>query len=153
MVGWKACSLWRSFGRLRDRGESGKCAEGRWRQACQARQDRKGRGNAGTRRRYPRGALNASPSPVTRDALELLICVGKELIGSALPAVPGDELDVTLGDELKKQTETTGSDVTPPRQSPGINIVTKLIFFGVIVGVVLSFLKTRGKPVVEKSLA
>lgn len=135
MVGWKACSLWRSSGRLRYRGEGGKCAQRRWRQACQDRQDRKGRGVAGARRRYPRGALDASSSLVTRDTLGSLICVGKEPIGSALPAVPGDELDVTLGDER-----------------PGLSVLTKLIFFGVIVGIVLSFLRTR-KPMVEKSLA
>lgn len=153
MVGWKACGFWRNLGRLRHRGEGGKCAKRRWRQACQDRQDRKGRGTAGARRRYPRGALDASSSPVTRDALELLICVGKELIGSALPAVPGDELDVTLGDEPKQQPETTGSDVTSPTESPGLSILTKLIFFGVIVGVALGFLRTRSKPMVEKSLA
>lgn len=152
MVGWKACSLWRSFGGLRYRGEGGKCAKRRWRQTCQDRQDRKGGGVAGARRRYPRGALDASSSLVTRDALESLICVGKELIGSALPAVPDDELDVTLGNEPKQQPEITGSDVTPPPESPGLSLLTKLIFFGVIVGVVLSFVRTR-KPMVEKSLA
>ena len=127
MVGWQARSLWRSFRRLRCRGESGKCAQRWWRQACKDRQDRKGGGIAGARRRYPCGALEASSSPVTRDALELLICVGKE-------------------------DETTHSDVTPPTENPGLTLLTKLIFFGVIVGVVLSFLKTR-KPMVEKSLA
>lgn len=152
MVGWKACSLRRSFGRLRHRGEGGKCAKRRRRQACQNGQDRKGGGVTGARRRYPRGALEASSSLVTRDALELLICAGKELIGSALPAVPGDELDVTLGDEPMQQQETTESDVITPTTSPGLSILTKLIFFGVIVGVVLSFLRTR-KPVLEKSLA
>ena len=152
MVGWKACSLWRGFGRLRYRGEGGKCAQRRWRQACQDCQDRKGRGVAGARRRYPCGALDASSSLVTRDALGSLICVGKELIGSALPAVPGDELDVTLGDEPMQQPETTGSDVTPPTESPGLSLLTKLIFFGVIVGIALSFLRTR-KPTIEKSLA
>lgn len=152
MAGWKACSLWRSLGRLRCRGEGGKRAKGRWRQACQDRQDRKGRGVAGARRRYPRGALDASSSLVTRDALKWLICVGKEIIGSALPAVPGDELDVTLGDEPKQQLETTESDMIPPTESHGLSLLTKLIFFGVIVGVVLSFLRTR-KPMVEKSFA
>ena len=152
MVGWKARCLWRSFRRLRYRGEGGRCAKRRRRQACQDRQDRQGGGAAGARRRYPRGALDASSSLVTRDALELLIRVGKELIGGALPAVPGDELDVTLGDEPKQQPETTASDVTPPMENPGLGLLTKLIFFGVIVGVVLSFLRTR-KPTIEKSLA
>ena len=127
MVGWQACSLWRGFGRLRCRGEGRECAKRQWRQACKDRQDRKGGGTAGARRRYPRGALEASSSLVTRDAPELLICVGKE-------------------------HEATESDVTPPTESPGLTLLTKLIFFGVIVGVVLSFLKTR-KPMVEKSLA
>ena len=65
--------------------------------------------------------------------------------------MPGDELDVTLGNEAKQQPESTGSDVTPT-ESPGLSLLTKLIFFGVIVGVALSFLRTR-KPMVEKSLA
>lgn len=125
MVGWEARSLWRSSRGLRYCGEGGKCAKGQWRQACQDGQDRKGGGTAGARRRYPCGALEASSSLVTRDALELLICVGKE-------------------------HEATESDVTP--QNPGLTLLTKLIFFGVIVGVVLSFLRTR-KPTVEKSLA
>ena len=153
MVGWKACSLWRSLGRLRGRGEGGKCAQRRRRQAGQAGQDRKGGGVACARRRYPRGALDAPSSHVTRDALGLLIRVGQELIGSALPAVPGDELDVTLGDEPKQSQESTESLVTPPTESSGLSIVTKLIFFGVIVGIALSLARTRGKPTVEKSLA
>ena len=152
MVGWKACSLWGGFGRLRRRGEGGKCAKRRWRQARQDRQDRKGGGVAGARRRYPCGALDASSSLVTRDALALLIFVGQELIGSALPAVPGDELDVTLGDEPKQQPKTTESPVTPPTESHGLSLMTKLIFFGVIIVVVLSLLRSR-KPTVEKSLA
>ncbi|KAM0802763.1 cyclophilin-like domain-containing protein [Usnea florida] len=77
----------------------------------------------------------------------------EELIGSALPAVPGDELDVTLGDEAQQQAETPVSEGAPPTESPGLSLLTKLIFFGVIVGVALSLLKTRSKPVIEKSLA
>ena len=152
MVRWKARSLWGSLGRLRYRGEGGKCAKRHWRQAHQDRQDRQGGGVASARRRYPRGALDSSSSLVTRDGLELLIRVGKELIGSALPAVPGDELDVTLEDEPKHQLETTAPDAASPTESPGLSLLTKLIFFGVIVGVVLSFLRTR-KPMIEKSLA
>ena len=121
MAGRKACSFWRSVRRLRRCGEGRKCAKRRWRQAHQDRQDSKGGGVAGARRRYPRGALNTSSSHVTRDALELLIRVGQGVIGSAL-------------------------------QSPGLSLLTKLIFFGVIVGVVLSLLRNR-KPPVEKSLA
>ena len=127
MVGWKACSLWRSFGRLRCRGEGGECAKSRWRQAFQDGQNRKGGGVGGARRRYPRGALDAPSYLVTRDALELLICVG---------LVP----------------ETTGSEATTIKASPGLSLLTKLIFFGVIVGVALTFLRTR-KPMVEKSPA
>ena len=156
LAGWKACSLWRSLRRLRRRGEGGKRAERRWRQAQQDRQDSKGGGVADARRRYPRGALNTSSSHVTRDALGLLIRVGQEVIGSALPAVPDDELDVTLGDEPKQQqqqqAESTESHLAPPKESPGLSLITKLIFFGVIVGVVLSLLRNR-KPPVEKSLA
>ena len=84
--------------------------------------------------------------------MELLIRLGQELIGSALPAVPGDELDVTLGDAPKQIQESTELNVTPPEESSGLSIVTKLIFFGVIVGVALSLIRTR-KPTVEKSLA
>lgn len=83
----------------------------------------------------------------------MLISVGKELIGSALPAVPDDELDVTLGDEAQQQAEIPVSDVAPPTESPGLSLLTKLIFFGVIVGIVLTLLKTRSKPMIEKSLA
>lgn len=153
MVGWKACSLWRSFGRLRRRGEGGECAKRHWRQARQDGQDRKGGGVAGAGRRYPRRALDISSTLVSRDALELLIRVGQEIIGSALPAVPADELDVTLGDESKQQQpETTESHMAAPTESPGLSVLTKLIFFGVIVGVVLTLLRSR-KPTVEKSLA
>lgn len=154
MVGWKTRSLWRSLGRLRCRGEGGKCAQRHRRQARQNGQDRKGGGAAGARRRYPRRALDTSSTLVSRDALELLmIRVGQELIGSALPAVPGDELDVTLGDEPKQhQPETTESHMPVPTESPGLSVLTKLIFFGVIVGVVLTLLRSR-KPTVEKSLA
>ena len=153
MVGWKACSLWGGLGRLRCCREGGKCAQGRWRQACQDGQDRQSGGVASARRRYPCGALDTSSSLVTRDALELLIRFGQELIGSALPAVPDDELDVTLGDESKQQKhESTESHVTTPAESPGLSLITKLIFFGVIVGVALSLARSR-KPMVEKSLA
>ena len=87
----------------------------------------------------------------------MLIRVDQDLIGSALPAVPGDELDVTLGDEPKQQqqqqeSESTESHEAPPTESPGLSLLTKLIFFGVIVVVVLSLLRNR-KPTVEKSLA
>ena len=83
----------------------------------------------------------------------LLISVGQELIGSALPAVPDDELDVTLGDEAQQKAEIPVSELAPPTESPGLSLVTKLIFFGVIVGVALSLLRTRSKPMIEKSLA
>ena len=82
----------------------------------------------------------------------LLIRVGQELTGSALPAVPGDELDVTLGDEPKQVQESTELDMDPSKESSGLSILTKLIFFGVIVGIALSLIRTR-KPTVEKSLA
>ena len=72
--------------------------------------------------------------------------------------MPDDELDVTLGDKPKQQQqqqqqpEATESHMAPPKESPGLSLITKLIFFGVIVGVVLSLLRNR-KPPVEKSLA
>ena len=62
----------------------------------------------------------------------------QDTYGSALPAVEGDELDVTIS------IATT----------EGLNLLQKLTFFGFIVGAVAVFLKTRKSGIVgEKSLA
>ena len=52
-----------------------------------------------------------------------------------------------------KEPEATGAVVTPSLESPGLSLVTKLCFFGVIVGVVFGFLRTRKPAIAEKSLA
>lgn len=56
-------------------------------------------------------------------------------------------------EEPVKEPEATGAVVTPSFESPGLSLVTKLCFFGVIVGVVFGFLKTRKPAIAEKSLA
>lgn len=59
-------------------------------------------------------------------------------------------------DETKgtvKQPEATDIVLTPSAESPGLTLMTKLMFFGVIVGVVLGFLRTRKHSMPEKSLA
>jgi peptidyl-prolyl cis-trans isomerase B (cyclophilin B) len=79
----------------------------------------------------------------------------KELIGNAEPADPNDNLDVTAGEtkQSEKQPEKAVADVTPSTESPGLSLLTKLIFFGVIVGVIFTFLKSRKGSVTEKNLA
>lgn len=56
-------------------------------------------------------------------------------------------------EELVKKPEATGAAVTPSFESSGLSLVTKLCFFGVIVGVVFGFLRTRKPGIAEKSLA
>ena len=79
----------------------------------------------------------------------------QEIIGSAEPAVPDEELDVTIDkpEEPAKEPEATDAVVAPSLESPGLSLVTKLCFFGVIVGVVFGFLRTRKPGIAEKSLA
>ncbi|MCJ1376875.1 Peptidyl-prolyl cis-trans isomerase B [Loxospora ochrophaea] len=94
----------------------------------------------------------------------------EDLIGSALPATPGDELDVTLAETVKEPgkpaTETTKllenieGGATPSVADLGFGTVQKLIFFGIIIGAVAVFLKMRNgrvfgekRTVREKSLA
>lgn len=77
----------------------------------------------------------------------------QELLGSALPAIEGDELDVTLPQALK-QPEQTEVEVTQSADSLGLSLMQKLIFFGFIAGAVAYFIKTRKSSFVgEKSLA
>ncbi|MCJ1253120.1 Peptidyl-prolyl cis-trans isomerase B [Lignoscripta atroalba] len=90
----------------------------------------------------------------------------EDLIGSALPAIEGDELDVTLlesskdsqpSDYLSSEHEPlkhVEAEKAPSASSEGLNLLQKLTFFGVIIGVVAIFLKTRKSRVInEKSLA
>ena len=56
-------------------------------------------------------------------------------------------------EEIAKEPEATGVVVNSPSESEGLSLVTKLCFFGVIVGVVFGFLRTRKPGIAEKSLA
>lgn len=64
---------------------------------------------------------------------------------------------MTLKDEPKqpeKLPESADNEVfTSSTESSGLSLVTKLIFFGVIVGVVLTFIRSRKGSAQEKSLA
>ncbi|MCJ1270003.1 Peptidyl-prolyl cis-trans isomerase B [Lobaria immixta] len=81
----------------------------------------------------------------------------EDLFGSALPAVEGDELDVTLPQSTTPPTKSghDGNDaVAVSVASSGGSLLQKLIFFGVIVGGVSIWIKARkGKSIGEKSLA
>ena len=55
--------------------------------------------------------------------------------------------------ETMKQSEATEAVMTPSTESPGLSLLTKLIFFGVIIGAILGFLRTRKPGSAEKSLA
>lgn len=70
----------------------------------------------------------------------------KDLAGSAEPAKPGDELD------SPKQSEQMDAEMTPS-EAGGIGLLSKLVFFCVVAGIVVTFLKTRQGFVEEKSLA
>ena len=92
---------------------------------------------------------------IRRNALDLLIFrfAYKELIGSALPAIEGDELDVTLPQVLK-QPEHTEPEPTPPTDGLGLSVMQKLVVFGIIAGAVAFFIRTRKTSIAgEKSLA
>ncbi|MCJ1239811.1 Peptidyl-prolyl cis-trans isomerase B [Varicellaria rhodocarpa] len=89
----------------------------------------------------------------------------QELTGSAEPAVPGDELDVTLPEkplesetvnksEAHKEHEHVTLAEISTSSSEGLNILQKVTFIGVIFAVVAMFLKTRKTPgAAEKSIA
>lgn len=80
----------------------------------------------------------------------------KEVIGSALPADDVDEMDATFGEIPKQPTEIKNSKnqtLSASAETPGLTLVTKLLFFGVIIGVVLAFLRSRKGSVQQKSLA
>jgi len=84
--------------------------------------------------------------------------VSQDLIGSALPAIEGDELDVTLPEKAKEPESVTANvtpDVVSSVDNVGLSALQKLIFFGVILGAVAIFMRTRskGRGLEEKSLA
>ena len=78
--------------------------------------------------------------------------LNQDLIGSALAAVPNDELESDVG-ESPKQTDKEPVEIgVSSSKSAGMGLLAKLIFFGIIVGLIMMFLKSRKSPV-EKSLA
>ena len=70
----------------------------------------------------------------------------QDLIGSAIPSVPNDQLDSTIATKGKAKAD----DRLPP--SAGIGFLPKLVFFGIIIGVIVMYFKSRKGPV-EKSFA
>ena len=78
--------------------------------------------------------------------------------------IPGDELDITKGAsaDVKDTTASVDSAVDldsmkNASEGSGMGILSKLVFFLVICGVIFAFLKTRRSPgspgLTEKSLA
>jgi len=72
---------------------------------------------------------------------------------------PGDELDVTQADKLKtpeEQAQEKAEDVAMAESAGGMGLLSKLLFFCVIGGIVIVVLRMRkgsqGSPG-EKSLA
>ena len=77
----------------------------------------------------------------------------QDLVGSAVPAIQSDELGETLSGKSKEPEHVT-LVTSPPDSNEGLNMLQKLTFLGVILGVVAMFLKSRKGPVlIEKSLA
>ena len=66
----------------------------------------------------------------------------QDLIGSALPAVEDDELDITLL-EIPKEPEHIVLESSPSVTKEGLNVLQKALFLGIILGLVATFLKTR----------
>ena len=76
----------------------------------------------------------------------------KDLIGSALPAVPNNELDSTPTNMPLQPGRKANGGKAASSEEIGIGVFTKLMFFGVIVGAVMMFLRSRKSPV-QKNLA
>ena len=81
---------------------------------------------------------------------ELLI-LPQDIDGTVLPAVQGDNLDITESSK-PKQTDHVVLAAKPLEGNAGFSLFQKLIFFGIIVGIVAMFFKYRStSPVaVEK---
>ena len=89
---------------------------------------------------------------VARSQLLIFEFVYEETIETALPAIEGDELDVTLP-QTPKETGILDSELVSA-DSVGLNMLQKFTLFGVIVGLVLLYLRTRRHRVLsEKSIA
>ena len=72
----------------------------------------------------------------------------EELFGSAEPAIPGDNLDVTKPTEESNDHDTTPGPEhmvaqTSFSESESFRLLEKVVFFCAIVGVVALFLRTR----------
>ena len=76
----------------------------------------------------------------------MLNVLHQDLVGAALPSVPNDELDST------QSTKATTAGDTMAVKGAGVAFLPKLVFFVVIAGIIVMFLKTRKGPT-EKSLA
>ncbi|KAL9127336.1 MAG: hypothetical protein Q9217_003775 [Psora testacea] len=96
----------------------------------------------------PKGAQDKPSKPVKIVKSGELEKPEEDLIGSALPAVPNDQLDSSPVQSGKGAIEVDAAS----SDGAGMGLLSKLIFFGLIVGIVMMFLKSRRSPV-EKSLA
>lgn len=97
--------------------------------------------------------------------------VYKDSFGSALPAVEGDELDVTLPQNptpAPEQPKHAEADLTPhdvivvpvvpavavmASESSGLPLLQKFLLFGVIAGGMAIWIRSRRGQVAERSLA
>lgn len=78
----------------------------------------------------------------------------QEPIGSALPAAGEEGLDITSSETPSKPEHTAISAASISPDSAGWSVLQKLILFGVIVGGIAIYIKTRkGRVAGEKSLA
>lgn len=92
----------------------------------------------------------------------------KDSFGSALPAIEGDELDVTLpqiptlAPEQPKHAEADVHPHTVPvvpavtvmaSENSGLSVLQKFLLFGVIAGGMAVWMRIRRGHVVERSLA
>ena len=68
----------------------------------------------------------------------------QDLEGTVLPAIEGDELDVTKLDKPAAEPEHIVLSTSPVTASESWNILQKFSFFGIIIGVVAIYLKMRG---------
>jgi len=89
------------------------------------------------------------------------MCLNKGLEGTAEPAVPGDDLDVTKGQSKSyspSQNQFHDANDSPafrvPDSTSGLSFAAKLFFATVIVAVCIVFVKTRKNPSwTEKTVA
>ena len=93
---------------------------------------------------------------------DVSFAVDKDLIGSSESQVEGDELDNAADKDTKVEgtskadikTEDAVTSVDSVSDGSGIGLLSKMVFFLVICGAILAFLKTRKSPGMgDKSLA